>query len=241
MNAAPDRAAERPRMFRFRLAASFILCMALSSSPLTGQDLSGYRGFRLGTTAVDVARQAGITAEARVVHKQPQLIEELIWLPDRPLSALATSGDSLRQVVFTFYDGQLFRIVVNYDWGRTEGMTVADLLDALSSAYGDPLLPATEIGAKPPDVHAGGDVVVAHWEDAAHAVDLFRPSYAATFGLLLVHKELNGLARTAIAEAARLDAAAAPERAIEQKRRQESEEAARQEKTRAANKARFRP
>ena len=41
-----------------------------------------------------------------------------------------------KQVVFSFYDGELFRIVVNYDRYETEGLTADDLVDAISATYG---------------------------------------------------------------------------------------------------------
>ena len=32
----------------------------------------------------------------------------------------------MRKLLFSFYNGELFRIVINYDWDKTEGLTVED-------------------------------------------------------------------------------------------------------------------
>lgn len=58
-----------------------------------------------------VARQAGISPEPRVVHQRPTLIQELMWLP-RSLATAEADGDTVRKVIFTFYNDQLARIVV---------------------------------------------------------------------------------------------------------------------------------
>ena len=227
-------------MMRLGFIAAMLACMVVQSSAIAAQELATYRDLRLGTSPDDIARQTGITAAPRVVHSRPQLIEELTWWPERRLSSPNPSGESLRQVVFSFYNGQLFRMVVNYDWGQTEGMTADDVLEALSATYGTPLLPATALGERS-EAPASADVVLAHWEDASHSVDLFRPSYAATFGLAIVLKEIDELAKAAAAESVRLDLASAPQRASELQQKHEAEERARQERVRTTNKARFRP
>ena len=99
-------------------------------------DLSVYRKFQLGMSLVTVAQKADITAEARVLHRRPELIQELMWLPapSRVPGALA-QGDSARKVLFSFYNDQLFRIVVTYDRERTEGLTAEDIVEAISVTY----------------------------------------------------------------------------------------------------------
>ena len=42
----------------------------------------------------------------------------------------------MKEVVFSFYDGELFRIVVNYDRYQTEGLTAEDFVEAISATYG---------------------------------------------------------------------------------------------------------
>ena len=81
-----------------------------------------------------VAKQAGIAPEPRVLHQRPELIQELMWLPPRVLDSSQEAG-SVRKIIFRFYNGQLFRMVIGYDGDRTEGLTVEDVVQAISAKY----------------------------------------------------------------------------------------------------------
>ena len=180
-------------------------------------------------------------ADARVTHQRPELIQELVWeLQSATGHDSSVRGDSLRKVLFSFCNGQLFRIVVNYDWDRTEGLTVEDMVNALSAMYGPALLPATDITASLSRDKTDGDRIVAHWGDPQYSVDLFRPSYASTFGLAVFAKRLDALARAASVETIRPDEERT-QRAIERRQNQKDEDSAREEKVRQVNKATFRP
>jgi len=215
-----------------------IAWVAISSSVISAQDLSRYREFQLGMSLVAVAQHAGITPEARVLH-QSELTQELMWQPPYRLDS-SPPGDSVRKALLSFYDGQLFRIVVNYEWDRTEGLTAQDMIEALSATYGAAMLPATEISSSSFRLSIDSDKIMAHWEDPEYSLNLFRPSYASTFGLVVFSKRLNALAH-ASSVAIRLDEQEAPRRAIERRQKQEDEDHARQEKVRLVNKATFRP
>jgi len=132
---------------------------------------------------VAVAQQAGITPEARVLHHPPALIQELVWQRPRSLGS-SSRGESARKVHFSFYDGLLFRIAVNYEWDRTEGLTVDDMVEALSVTYGPAMLLAADTIPALSRVDTDGDRVVARWEDPEHSLTLVRPSHASTFGLV---------------------------------------------------------
>jgi hypothetical protein len=227
-------------MIRARILAMSIAWVVISAPVISAQDLSRYREFQLGMSLVAVAQQVGITPEARVLHQRPELIQELIWQPPRILGS-SPPEDSVRKVLFSFYNGQLFRIVVNYEWERTEGLTVEDMVEALSVTYGRATLPATEIISSLSRVHTDSDRIMAHWEDPQHSLDLVRPSYASTFGLVVFSKRLEALARAASVEAIRLDEQEAPKWATDRKQKQEDEDHARQETARRANKLTFRP
>src|SRR5438034_6312972 len=200
-------------MISARILATSIAWLAISSSVVSAEDLSKYRTFRLGMSLAGVAQQAGVTSEARVLHQRPELIQEVMWQPSR-----SSSSDSVRKVLLTFYNGELFRIVVNYDWDKTEGLTVEDIVEVLSATYGLATLPATPIPASS-NVHADSDRIVGHWENEQHSVSLVRPSYASTFGLVICSKRLDALAQSASVEAIRLDEQEAPRRAIERKQK----------------------
>jgi hypothetical protein len=224
-------------MIRLRIFAMSITWVAISSSVISAQDLSRYREFQLGMSLVAVGEQAGITPEARV-RQQPDVMQELMWQPPHRLDS-SPPRDSVRKVVLSFSHGQLFRIVVNYEWDRTEGLTVQDMIEALSATYGAATLPATEIISSSSRLSTDRDKIMARWEDPEYSLNLFRPSYASTFGLVF-SKRLDALAPASSVEAIRLEPVA-PRRASERQQKQEDEDHARQEKIRLVNRATFRP
>jgi len=240
-------------MTRPRLFALCIAIILLSATVTSAQDLSRYRDYELGMTLAAVAKQAGLTpSDARVLHQRPNLIEELEWRStDAPGSS--ASQDSVRRILFGFHSGQLFRVAVSYAWDRTDGLTVDDMIDAISSKYGLATLPVTDFGRAAARVGINSDRVVAHWEDPQYSVDLFRPSFASTFGVILLSKRLEALARAADVkatrdvkalldvEAVRMDQQEGPTRATERQRTQETARHARQAEARRVNKASFRP
>jgi hypothetical protein len=62
---------------------------------------------------------------------QEALMQELQWRP-QPLGT-SSQTESAKDVVFSFYEGKLFRIVVDYDRYETEGLTADDFVDAISA------------------------------------------------------------------------------------------------------------
>jgi hypothetical protein len=243
-----------------QLLATSLAGIVVFASQVSAYDLSRYREFQVGMSLAAVAAQAEISPEPRVVQQRPAVIQELMWQPPR-LLRLSPNGDSVRKVLFSFYNGQLFRMVVTYDRDRTEGLTAADLIDAISATYGQATLapqstapqltPANSI----PDSSATParwqeqssrslgyeDTILARWEDAENSIHLFETPYGSGFGLVVVSKSLDGLARVATAEATRLDAQEAPQREIERQQRQTEDKRLKNEAARRANKAGFRP
>ena len=127
-----------------RILALSVVWLVVSVVPTAAEDLSRYRGFQLGMSLSAVARQAGIGLEPRVLQHRPALIQELMWQPARVVGALA-QPEAVRKVLFTFYNGQLYRMVISYDRQRTEGLTPDDVVAALSVTYGPPTLEATPL------------------------------------------------------------------------------------------------
>ena len=73
------------------------------------RDLSRYREFQLGMNLVTVAQQADITAEARVIHRRPELIQDLMWLPaPARVPGALTQGDSARKSPLQFLQRPAF-------------------------------------------------------------------------------------------------------------------------------------
>ena len=118
---------------------------AVSVSSIEAQDLSRYREFRLGMNLLAVAKQADMQpSEARVIHQRPAVIQELEWRPQSSLTS-SSQADPVSEVLFTFYNGELFRMVVNYDQHKTEGLTDEDMVEAISAKYGIATRPDAKI------------------------------------------------------------------------------------------------
>jgi hypothetical protein len=202
-------------------------------------DLSKYRDIQLGTDLAIVAKQVDTNpTKAKVIHSRPALIQELEWSP-RPLGPFSRT-ESVQEVVFSFYDGELFRIAIDYDPYETEGMTVEDFVKAISAAYGTAEKPAaTAAAAQSP---AGNQQkVLARWQDPQYCFDLIRASYGPSLRLIGVLKRLEAPAEAAIAEAARLDEQEAPQRSAARIASEKEVEQARLERARLLNTPNFRP
>ena len=223
-----------------RLAISFS-CALLSAQLIYAQDLSTYREFQFGMNLPAVAKLAGLKpSEARVLHQRPALIQELAWQP--PFSSSSSpQADPVWNTIFRFYNGELYRIVINYKRNKTEGLTRADLVEAISAMYGTPTTPSAEIAFSLSEVYNDGQVAITRWEDSQYSFSLFRAAYQPTFGVLAVSKRLDALAQTASTEAIELDKQEAPQREIERQRKRDDEYDASQDKARLVNKPGFRP
>jgi hypothetical protein len=231
-------------IMKSRTLALGLLALLLSTAAVTSQSRASYRDFQLGGDAASVAALAGVAAStATVVHQRPALMQDLEWRPSRWASHSTTAQtDPIQQVTFSFYTDQLFRVVVDYDRERTDGLTDVDMVDAISRTYGAPVKPAakrTAAAAMSLDNDFGPPI--SRWEGADHAVELYRSSYATTFRMIVTSPRLDALARTATAQSLRLDAREAPQREIDRQKKEVDDARATQEKARAVNKATFRP
>lgn len=226
-------------MISVRNVAISISWLALTTPLLCATDLSSYRKFQLGMTLEAVGRLADMRpAEAKVIHQRPAVIEDLEWRP-RVFSGPSGESDPVKDVLFSFYNSQLFRMVVNYDRYKTEGLTAEDMIEVISATYGAATKPAAEILL--PSVYSERVKVIARWEDSRYSFNLVQSSYQPTFALIAFSKELDTLVQAAVVEASRLDVQEAPEREAELRRKQGEEIRAQQEKARLVNKPIFRP
>jgi hypothetical protein len=216
-------------------AAGLSLRLGIASP---ADDLSKYRGFQFGTDLSTVARQAGTNpSQAKLIHSRPALIQELEW---RPTSLGASSQtEAAQSVVFSFYAGSLFRIVVDYDRYETEGMTADDFVEAISATYGTAAKPA--VSGKVTQGYGDTAEIVAQWQDPQYRFELLRYSYGPTFKLVGVSKELEAPAQAATVEAKRLDDQEAPQRDAARLASEEGTAKAKLEKARLVNKPKFRP
>ena len=222
-------------MIASRMAALTIAWGVAGIATLCGAEFSSYRGFQFGMTLAAGAKRAG--SVMRIIHQRPALIQELDW---RPASAFnSAKADPVQDGVLSFYNGELYRIVVSYDRYKVEGMTVADIVKAISTIYGM----ATEPGVDIPYHSNYGEVapVLARWEDPEYSYNLIQTGNRSTFALIMYSKRLDALAQAAIAESVRQDALEAPQKALDLKNQRDEESRTKLEKARSVNLANFQP
>ena len=231
-------------MISSRALGVSMLGVMLAISAVRGQTGAHYREFQLGGDIASVAALTGLGAsDAKTVHARPAMLQELEWR--RPYTYTASGAilaDPVQQIAFSFYNDQLFRLVVDYDRDRTDGMTDADMIDAISAMYGMPV-PSTVKATRAPltaiDVESG--TRIAGWGNAEYTAVLYRSAYASGFRMVVTSVPLNALARTAQAQALRLDERDAPQRERARQKQEADLERASKEKARLANKATFKP
>lgn len=213
--------------------------LAIMPGLTSAADLSRYRQFQLGTPLPTVSKQTGSQeSQVRTLHQRPALIQELDWRPDHPGSSSQTTA--AKEVNFTFYNGVLYRIAVDYDRFETEGMTGSDVVDALTAIYGVAEKPAAL--ADPSQGRYGdNEEVLARWQDPQYRLDLIRSSYGPTYKLIGVQKSLELPAKAAVLEAIRLDNVEAPQRDAARVASEQETARTKLEKARLVNKPKFRP
>jgi len=230
------------------IARTMALCavgLACSTHALDAQSFSRYRTFDLGSNLSAVSTATGLApSEAKTIHQRPAVLQDLEWRPSRWASvANAPSNDPVERISFSFYNDQLFRIIVDYSHDRTEGMTQADMIEALSAVYGG-VLPKTTRGAGrvASEVETESGPPFARWGDAEHSVALYQTSsYRTAFRLIVIDVPRSELARKADTEAQRLDDQEAPHREHIRQQKERDDVQAAADKSRTANKGGFRP
>ena len=223
-----------------RMSVFLVSSFALSASGLPGVDLATYRNFHLGMSLADVAKQAKLPASSQLISSRPQRIEELDWHVNwGPFGAAQSNPFS--DVLFRFYNGELFEMAVTYDRDQTRGLTEADMIEAISSVYGPVGKPVSaEVSF---DSRGTGGIlkVIACWEDTRSQISLVHLPYGTSFGMVISSKANKALAEKAIVESERLDQVEAPQRELALRARQLADAQAADEKARALNKPGFRP
>jgi hypothetical protein len=221
----------------------FATCICLLfAQDISAQEPLRYREFQLGSDLASVAKLTGAApSAAKVIHQRPALLKDLEWRPRYFSGGVSPRTDPVDLMVFRFYDDQLFRVVVDYDRDRTAGMTEVDMIEAIAATYGPALKPLPKASRTPVVPYGAPDTPLAIWGDAEYSVTLLRVAYPESFRLVVAFTRLENLARTATAEALRLDAREAPQRELARQKKEAEESLAAQEKAKVENKAVFRP
>ena len=214
--------------------------VVLGAQPVAAQSLARYRAYALGSSIPTIVASSGAhDADLKTLHERPARIQQLEWRAPY-VATERTAPDPVRNILFSFYDDQLYRVVVTYERQRMEGLTNADVIEAVSTAF-DAIPMHAGLGAiasaeLPPEA-----TLLARWDDGASTLTLVRAGYTREFQLVLVSKQLSGLARSAITEAGQRDAREAPQRELDGRKKRAAEGLVVQEKARAVNKPAFKP
>ncbi len=211
---------------------SSILCfiaLFLTAPLLRAQDLSKYRHFTLGMSLTRVLERTDQKmADVKPIHGRPAVVQELNWWPPN-VPGNSFQSDSVEQILFSFYNGELYKISVTYDQNSTEGLTAEDMVKSISAKYGPPTYVALAIDSATNDRYDVTQKPVASWADAQYSFNLVRSSFSDHLGLIIYSKRVNTEAELAIVEAVKLDAQEGPQREAERQKKQTDDlEAARQ-------------
>ena len=219
---------------------SSILCLVallLLTPLLRAQDLSKYRHFTVGMSLTKLLERTDEKmSDVKMIHNRPALIQELTWWPPN-VPGTSLRPDSVEQILFSFCNGELYKISVTYDRPSTEGLTEADMVKAISAKYGPATIVAPEIDSATSDRYNSKQKPVASWEDAQYSFSLVRSSFGDALGLVAFSKRVNAQAELAIAEALKLDEQEGPKRDAELQKKQMDD----LEMVRQKNQKSFRP
>jgi len=219
---------------------NLLLCfvvLLLAAPLLRAQDLSKYRHFTLGMSLTTVLKHTDQKmADVRVIHVHPALIQEVNWwLPALP--GIAFQSDNVEQILFSFYNGELYKISVTYDPSLIKGLTEDDMVKSISQKYGPPTYLALAIDTLKNDRYDVTQAPVASWEDAQYSFQLVPSAFSEHLGLVIYSKGVNAEAELATAAAEKLETQEGPQREAERQKKQADD----LEVAREKNQKTFRP
>jgi len=191
-----------------------LITILIFASQIHGQDLSKYRNFSFGASLANVSKQVDRQPiEAEIIHQQPALIQELTWYP--PLSVDSSRpAEPVDKVLFSFYDGALYRMLVIYESSAVEGLTDEDMIRVVSEKYGVATRPVADVTFPTNPSYRAAEKVIARWEDSQFSLNLFRARYS-TFAIVMFDKRLDAQAAASIAESVLTEQLEAPQKEAE--------------------------
>jgi hypothetical protein len=191
------------------------LVMILLSAPLVrGQDLSKYRDFSLGMSLAELSSQVDLRPlQTKLIQKHPAVLQELTCWPGGS-SDYSRQTDSVWQIFFSFYKGELFRILVTYDQHAIHGLTAEDMVQAISTKYGTPARSVGAISFPTNELYSSTEKVIARWEDSQYSINLVRSRFLNSFSLVMFSKRLDAQAEAAIAKSLKMEGQEDPQKEI---------------------------
>ena len=225
------------RTFLLTLSCALLLAVTTISADSV---LSRYRGVTLGDMLPAVLAELHLAAsDVKTLHETPEVVQELTWRPRLFITSLTAAPDAVADLMLTFRAGRLERIEVNYAREHTQGLTNADLLQAMEGVYGMPTLLATPTAFA--TTMSTDRQTISRWEDAETLLILWREQYPNRVGMTMTSVANNDALQKAIAEGTRQNVADAPARELARQKSDAAAAVARDEKIRLDNKAKFKP
>jgi hypothetical protein len=191
----------------------------LATPMLRAQDFSKYREFSLGTSVATVLKRTEqAPKDVKVLHAHPTLVQELTWWPPT-VPGVSNRADSVERMLFSFCNGELYKISVTYDAVSTQGLTAGDMVKSISAKYG----PATVLEPEADSVLTEGfsrsEKGIASWEDSQYIFKLIHSPFTTRFGLIIFSKRANAEAELAITDAVTLEKQEKPQREADLKKK----------------------
>lgn len=201
-------------------SSSVLLVVLLFAAPLLrSQGLSKYRHFTLGMSLAKVLeRTEQKLVDVKTIHSHPAEIQELTWWPPT-LPGISSQSDSVEQILFSFYNSELYKISVTYDRASTEGLTAEDMIKSISSKYGPPTSVVPKTNSANDDAYPLRQETVASWADDQYSLNLVRSSFTDRLGLTIYSKRVTTEAEQATSDAVKLEEQEGPQREAERQKR----------------------
>lgn len=222
-----------------KIKRASLLCgiLLLTAPMLLAQDFSKYRSFSLGTSLPAVVKHTEQRlADVKATHDGSSLFQELSWRPAYNMG-VSSRSESIDEVVFSFYKGELYKMLVTYERASTEGLTPDDMVKLIAAKYGPATSVALAIDTAADKQYEVRQKPVASWEDSQYSFNLMQSQFSNAFQLVIYSKRVNADADAALAQAVKADELDAPQRAIARQKK----EADAIELTRKKNQKSFRP
>ena len=224
-------------MKTMRCAVLCFVVLLLTAPMLRAQDFSKYRSFSLGTNLAGVLKHTEQTlVDVKPTHDGSLLFQELTWRPSYSTGA-SSRAESVDELVFSFYKGELYKMLVTYERASTEGLTADDMVKSIAAKYGPPTSIALEIDSAGNEQYELRQKPVASWEDSQYSFNLVRSQFSNAFQLVIYSKRVAAEADAALAQVVKVDELEAPQKAIDRQKK----EADAIELTRQKNQKSFRP
>jgi hypothetical protein len=193
-------------------AAAFLTMILFFGPLIHAQELSKYRNFSFGMPLADVSKQIDAKpADVTVVHERPALIQEMTWWPPQPYSD-SRPAEPVGQILFSFYNGALYRMLVTYDNSAIKGLTDEDMIRVISTKYGTATRPVASVSFPTSPAYRATEKVIARWEDSQYSFNLLRSSWSNSFAIVMFQKQLDGQAAISIAESVKTEQQQAPQK-----------------------------